>query len=659
MSALNAAVGWAHLVACVGLVGGCALLLIAGRSDRPTARAWEARVLRSARILAVLALVSALLVLGAQTALAAGRTAAAFEPRVVARMLLETHGGFVWLVREGFLLLLAAFLAVRLRVETRLDWRAARGEAALLGIVALGLLGAAGHAAAVKPGAALAVTVDAIHIAATGVWVGGLWPLAALLASASRESGSDARPYAVVTARRFSRWALGSVLVLVATGSVSTAIEVGDIPRLVGTRYGHLLLLKLALVAPILVLASVNRSRLLPALGGDGDTVGRPAMRRLGRFVSLEAVLALLVLAVAATLSVTPPGEHEQPAWPFPLRLSLTALDGGTLARTRVLIGSQLALLGAVGIASALLLHARRRALLVGAVVLAAGGFGIALPPFVVDAYPTTYVRPAVPYAAASVARGATLYRDTCATCHGPTGAGDGPAARGLSSPPADFRAGHTRAHTAGDLFWWITHGVAGTSMPAFAGRLAEPERWDLVNFVRTLAAAEAARRLGPAVEPERPWLVAPDFTFAVGPTPARALRDYRGRRMVLLVLYTLPASRARLAQLAAGYEGLAVLGVEVVAVPTDAAADAIRRLGAEPRIFFPVVTDGAREILDAYRLFAPGPHAELLIDRAGYVRAILRDLGPRPPDLNTLLAEVQELNQEKTVARPPDEHVH
>src|SRR5207247_4538639 len=129
-------------------------------------------------------------------------------------------------------------------------------------------------------------------------------------------------------------------------------------------------------------------------------------------------------------------------------------------------------------------------------------------------------------------------------------------------------------------------------AMPAFGDRLSEEERWDLVNFLRALSSAQAARSLGPIVEPERSWLVAPDFTFAVGPTPARALKEYRGRRIVLLVLYSRPGSRPRLAQLAERYDILVTLGAEVIGVPKDGAPAAIKRVGAQPRAFSPVVTD-------------------------------------------------------------------
>src|SRR5439155_1540465 len=81
-------------------------------------------------------------------------------------------------------------------VERRVDWRAARGEPVLLGAAALVPIAASGHAAAVEPSAALAIAADGVHLLATGVWAGGLLPLALLLRAAGRDGGADARPYA-------------------------------------------------------------------------------------------------------------------------------------------------------------------------------------------------------------------------------------------------------------------------------------------------------------------------------------------------------------------------------------------------------------------------------------------------------------------------------
>ena len=658
MFAFGLAARFIHLTGLVLLVGAAATILLAGKSDRPTALRWESRVLALSRAAALLTLAAGLAVLAAQTASFEGRTAAALEPAALARVLLETQSGHVWLVRQGLLLLLGAFLVVRWGVERASDWRAARGEAALLGAAALVLVSASGHAAAVEPGTARALAVDGLHLLAAGVWAGGLLPLLLLLRAAGREDGADARPYAVLAARRFSRTALAAVLVLVASGTINAVLYVGTVAALVGTPYGRLLLLKLALLLPILSLAWVNRRRHLPRLGGDAATVGRPAMRRLARFVGGEAALAAALLAVVAVMSATPPGLHEAPVWPFAFRLTTAALENAPALTTRALVGSQVTVIGLVGLLAAPLVRGWRLPLAAGALVVLAAGAGLALPPLTVDAYPTTYLRPSVPYQAASIATGIALYRTSCSVCHGASGAGDGPAGRSLPRPPADLRAPHTAQHTAGDLFWWITHGIPRAGMPPFGATLSEEQRWGLVNFLRALSSGHAARALGPAVGPEPPWLVAPDFTFAVGPTPARALKEYRGRRIVLLVLYALPGSRPRLDQLARNYDILATLGVEIIAVPEDAPADALKRLGASPRILFPVATEGAQDIVTTYGLFANAPHAEFLIDRQGYIRAIAKSRG-EAGEMNPLLAAIQQLNEEKAAAQAPEEHVH
>ena len=652
MTALGLVARFVHLSASILIVGSAAMILLAGRSDRPTALAWESRVVALTRALVWLALLAGIVVLAHQAATLESRTVAALEPGSMARVALETRFGHVWLVRQGVLLLLGVFVSLRFDVRRAVDWRAARAETVLLGALALAALGAAGHAAAVEPSAAAAIAADVGHVLAAGVWAGALPALVLLLRVASRDAGADARPYAVLAARRFSRAALALVLALLGTGVLIAVVQVGSIGALLGTRYGRLLVLKLALVLAALATAALGRGRLLPALGGEGVTVGRPAMRRLAGSVAVEAACVLAILGVVTALGVSPPARHEQPDWPLGFRLALGALADTPDARPFVLIGSQIAILGLAAGLCSLALRSARLPLLAGGGVLLLAGLAMAVPPFATDAYPTTYQRPGVPYQAASIAAGATLYARDCVSCHGPAGAGDGAAARAFSPPPPDLRAHHAALHTAGDLYWWITHGRR--AMPAF-GHLEPDQRWSLVNYVRALGTADAVRRLGVVVEPDRPRLVAPDFAFTIGPTPPRALRDYRGARIVLIVLYTLPASRSRLAELAARYELLVPLGVEVIAAPTDAAADAIKRLGAEPRVFFPVVTDGAPAIVTTYSLLTPGPHVEFLVDRQGYLRAV--EAAPRGTE--RLLQNVQALNEEKVIVAPPAEHVH
>jgi hypothetical protein len=65
-----------HLVASVGLVGGAALLLVAGRSERPTALAWQRRIVRGSAALVAVAIAAGLVALAHQTAVLSGRPAA-------------------------------------------------------------------------------------------------------------------------------------------------------------------------------------------------------------------------------------------------------------------------------------------------------------------------------------------------------------------------------------------------------------------------------------------------------------------------------------------------------------------------------------------------------------------------------------------------------
>jgi len=599
-----------------------------------------------------------------------GRAGAALDIGEWIRLLGRSQFGTVWLVRHGVLLLLAALLLLREREQSAADRLALRLEAGLLAAVAAGAMAWAGHAAAVEPGGLTAALLDALHLLAAGAWFGALAPLVVLLREASAERGQDARPFAVVAMRAFSRLALVMMTLVVLTGLANSWFQVGGIPALVGTRYGGLLLLKVALLIPILILARHNRSRLLPRLSGDGETIGRPAMARLGRFVAAEAGLGLLILLITTGLSLSPPAVHDPIWWPFSLRYSWDAaasLPGGA---SRVLIGGQIAVIGVLAVIVGLLLRSWRVLLVGGGVTALALGLWVALPPMTVDAYPTTYRRPSVPYQAVSVASGQTLYRAHCATCHGAGGRGDGPGGAGLPKPPADLTAAHAAQHTVGDMFWWLTHGIPAAGMPPFGAVLSEEDRWDLINFIRTLGAGERARPMTDLVPPGRPWLVAPDLTIVVGPAPPRSLKEMRDRWMVLLVLFTLPESRARLVQLAESYNSLQALGAEVIAVPLGDGADIIRRLGAEPPMLFPVITDGAADIATTYRLLsrglgpaaaAPALHAEFLVDRQGYVRArwLPGSPGPGWDTMQTLVDQLLLLDKEAPAGPAPDVHVH
>lgn len=90
-------------------------------------------------------------------------------------------------------------------------------------------------------------------------------------------------------------------------------------------------------------------------------------------------------------------------------------------------------------------------------------------------------------------ARGAPLYAQHCAVCHGDSGLGDGPAGLGLEPPPANLRdIARMDRLSLYDLFNTIGLGIEGTDMPAFADQLNERERWDLASYLASLSAGQA-----------------------------------------------------------------------------------------------------------------------------------------------------------------------
>lgn len=86
-----------------------------------------------------------------------------------------------------------------------------------------------------------------------------------------------------------------------------------------------------------------------------------------------------------------------------------------------------------------------------------------------------------------SIARGEDIYRKTCITCHGESGLGDGSASTELEVNPANLTSALTRDKTDGEIFTTITNGRQGTPMPAWKSGISPEDRWNLVNYIRTL----------------------------------------------------------------------------------------------------------------------------------------------------------------------------
>lgn len=87
-----------------------------------------------------------------------------------------------------------------------------------------------------------------------------------------------------------------------------------------------------------------------------------------------------------------------------------------------------------------------------------------------------------------SIAAGESIFVTNCVACHGEKGLGDGPAAAGLEKPPANLTESHVQMLSDGALFFIVTNGKEDTPMPAWENTLSEDDRWNVVNFLRTLA---------------------------------------------------------------------------------------------------------------------------------------------------------------------------
>ncbi|MBO0738162.1 MAG: CopD family protein, partial [Alphaproteobacteria bacterium] len=562
----------------------------------------------------------------------------------------ETRFGEDWLLRLVGAAVLGVLLFLRQRRSGRVD-TASRWAALAVAVLLLASLASAGHGGATAGAAGdLHLAGDALHLIAAGFWLGTLPPLALLLAL-SRRSG-DARWLTVVrtAVQRYSVLAIVSVIALLAGGILNTWFLAGTIPALVGTEYGRLLLAKIALFLAMLTVASVNLLRLTPRLAG---AAAARAAYQLRRNALIEAALGLGVLGIVGLLGILPPGLHAEPGWPFPIRLNLAALSIGPMIAVVVLTALAFAC-AVAAVAAGAAGRYRLAAVLTGTLALCAVIGWAPLRPAIERAYPTSFYAPAQPYAAPSVVSGAKVYDDNCATCHGASGKGNGPAAAGLPIRPADLTDPHLFAHNPGDLFWWVSHGKGG-AMPGFAKVLKPSRRWDAINFILARAAGDLVRQVGPKITTAADYPV-PDFAFEKDGKQS-TLRRILTQGPVLLVLFAPPAPLSRLQQFAAAQPNFSTAGLQVLAVGLDTSAHETR----EPAPPYVVrVSSEAISTLKLFRATNDGGETELMLDRAGNIRVRWTANIPRgPAPAETLVVDAERVARIAAAAPTHAGHMH
>ena len=85
-----------------------------------------------------------------------------------------------------------------------------------------------------------------------------------------------------------------------------------------------------------------------------------------------------------------------------------------------------------------------------------------------------------------SIKRGEEMFIKNCSKCHGLNGNGYGVVAHGFTTFPRQLWVwNNTGPETDGYLFWFITNGRS--DMPPWGLILSENERWDLINYIKTI----------------------------------------------------------------------------------------------------------------------------------------------------------------------------
>ena len=271
---------------------------------------------------------------------------------------------------------------------------------------------------------------------------------------------------------------------------------------------------------------------------------------------------------------------------------------------------------------------------------------------------------------------GASSTGPTARSCHGAVGPGRWAGRRRAcpAAPPISPRP-TPRQHTAGDIFWWVSHGhPAARECPASATALSVGGPLG----PRQLPARPGRRRSGPVPRGARragsPVARRARLRVLGGADAVRARSRTSAAAPVLLVLFTLPASRPRLDQLAQAYDMLRGLGAEVIAVPAEERRRHHRAARGRPADPLPRCHRGSRRHRPGLLLFRRALDARRPPARAA--RATAHGVPDRPPAATSgragspaqgkgwarsrrARARAPADRARGAVATAPDEHVH
>lgn len=271
-------------------------------------------------VAAVVAVGGTLLVLAVNTATGSGRSSLTelLNPGRVLAAAAGTRTGTLLLLRLGAIAAAVLLMAMvrRRHTDGRRTTRPTVGAAAAAGALVLSF-SLSSHAAT-EADAALAVSLDTLHLLAAGTWAGGLLALALAGLPAARRAaqiGPDASTHAVgVVVGRFSIVAQAAMGTLLGTGSYAALIRLTSWSDL-SSAWGRDLVVKLALWVTVLLIAAGNALFVVPALADRARSRAerRAAGDQLASSVRLELGLAAALIVTAGVLSATAPPAQSRP----------------------------------------------------------------------------------------------------------------------------------------------------------------------------------------------------------------------------------------------------------------------------------------------------------------------------------------------------------
>jgi putative copper resistance protein D len=232
-----------------------------------------------------------------------------YSQDVLWTVLSQTDFGNDWLVRFVLACTLAGVCIPFLSVQgAKSAWL--KAAAVFLAAAFAGSLAWAGHAIGGQGIEGVVHPIaDILHLVAAAAWVGALVPLALLLAMTAQNA--DALTAARTATLRFSTLGIVSVATILLTGIVNTWYLSGSVDALTESKYGRLLLIKIALFFAMAGVAAFNRLRLTPRLVDNPDaTAAQGARRQLGRNAAIEAAMGAAIIGIVAALGTLPPGSH-------------------------------------------------------------------------------------------------------------------------------------------------------------------------------------------------------------------------------------------------------------------------------------------------------------------------------------------------------------